>query len=277
MSRWKSRPTKAAGEILPTSRSFPGLGAALGAQSARLGPRLFYSTADRQSNERTSIMTFQSWLRALTPSCSLGWIENPSHKKSHRSAARTRNNNRHWLGVERLEDRLLLAANFDFAVGFGGSAIDAGADVATDAAGNAYVVGFFGGTVDFDPGAGETELTSTGPSDIFIVKFSLAGVLLWAKQINADIGPFLSEVSTAEVGPSITTDTSGFVYLASGFQGVSAASIVNPSTSSTRPEIELDRTLAIGLGVSIASACSGSSGSAKSVDCSARSAIVRTR
>lgn len=130
--------------------------------------------------------------------------------------------------LEPLEDRLTLAANFDFAVSFGAPGIDLGKDIAVDAAGNAYVVGSFNGTVDFDPGAGVTELTSIGADyDIFIVKFSPAGVLVWAKQIDAmseevDVGGSISNF-----GPSVTADTSGFVYIASGFQG---AVDFNPGT-----------------------------------------------
>jgi len=45
-------------------------------------------------------------------------------------------------------------------------------DLAMDAAGNLYVVGYFTGTADFDPGAGVFEITGGGPpnGDLFVAK-----------------------------------------------------------------------------------------------------------
>ena len=47
-----------------------------------------------------------------------------------------------------------------------------GRSIATDAAGNVYTTGSFQDTVDFDPNAGNFNLTSKGSSDIFIQKLS---------------------------------------------------------------------------------------------------------
>lgn len=44
---------------------------------------------------------------------------------------------------------------------------------------NIYVLGYFSGTVDFDPGAGTQNLTSLGQSDIFVQKFDSNGNMLW--------------------------------------------------------------------------------------------------
>src|SRR5215204_1405610 len=49
--------------------------------------------------------------------------------------------------------------------------VDAGYNLALDDNGNIYTVGIFNGTVDFDPGAGITNLTSQGNYDVFITKF----------------------------------------------------------------------------------------------------------
>ncbi len=51
--------------------------------------------------------------------------------------------------------------------------------VATDAAGNGYVVSYFAGTVDFDAGAGAVARTAVGPYDIALTKYAADGSFLW--------------------------------------------------------------------------------------------------
>ena len=68
-----------------------------------------------------------------------------------------------------------LDANGDFvwATKFGASSIDLGQGITVDASGNICATGYFGSTVDFDPGAGTTNLTAIGgDSEVFIQKFS---------------------------------------------------------------------------------------------------------
>ncbi|MEQ8908418.1 MAG: SBBP repeat-containing protein [Vicingaceae bacterium] len=62
--------------------------------------------------------------------------------------------------------------NYLWAERFGSGADDQGRSIKVDASGNIYAIGFFRGTVDFDPGAGTTNLTSVGNEDIFIQKLS---------------------------------------------------------------------------------------------------------
>jgi len=59
----------------------------------------------------------------------------------------------------------------------GGSLHDYGMAVALDATANVYLVGNFDGSARF----GGTILTSHGLSDVFLVKYSSAGELLWAR------------------------------------------------------------------------------------------------
>jgi len=54
-------------------------------------------------------------------------------------------------------------------------------DVAVDIMGNVYATGIFRGTVDFDPGPSEWNLTSHGDVDAFLSKFDSTGHLLWAQ------------------------------------------------------------------------------------------------
>ncbi|RLD65107.1 MAG: hypothetical protein DRI84_07505, partial [Bacteroidetes bacterium] len=54
-------------------------------------------------------------------------------------------------------------------------------DVAIDAAGNSFVVGYFQGTATFSPGV---TLTSSGMSDVYIMKHNSAGVFQWVKKIG---------------------------------------------------------------------------------------------
>jgi len=79
-----------------------------------------------------------------------------------------------------------------------------------DAAGNIVVTGYFTGTVDFDPGPGTINMAALGVSDIYIVKLSTGGNLVWAKQIGGGGGN----------GPcSMTIDGSGNILVTGYFQG----------------------------------------------------------
>lgn len=53
-----------------------------------------------------------------------------------------------------------------------------------DVSGNLYIVGQFGTTVDFDPGAGTTSVTSVGDLDGFVLKLSSSGNFQWVKIIG---------------------------------------------------------------------------------------------
>ena len=77
------------------------------------------------------------------------------------------------------------AQDFQFAKSFGApGGNDYGKSIVLDASGNTFTIGYFSGTVDFDAGAGITELTSAGLSDIFILKLNASGDFVWAKNIG---------------------------------------------------------------------------------------------
>ena len=72
-----------------------------------------------------------------------------------------------------------------WATNIGGGQDDIVNDVSVDNLGNVYAIGDFGGTVDFDPSAGVSNMTSTGVEDIFIWKLTASGSFLWAKKMGA--------------------------------------------------------------------------------------------
>lgn len=105
--------------------------------------------------------------------------------------------------------KLNALGNFVWANSMGGASYDVGNSLAIDAVGNIVTTGYFGGVVDFDPGAGIFNLSSSGPSDIFISKLDANGNFLWTKQIGGTSG---------DRGESLVCDTLNNIYLAGEFR-----------------------------------------------------------
>lgn len=76
--------------------------------------------------------------------------------------------------------------------------------IALDGSGHILVTGIFGGTVDFDPGAGVNNLSSASNS-IYILKLDTAGNFSWVKQIDLN--------ATQTRSSSIATDGSENIYI----------------------------------------------------------------
>ncbi len=85
---------------------------------------------------------------------------------------------------------------------------DVPVEISSDASGNVITVGYFTGTVDFDPGSGVTNMIAKGDNDIYIQKLDAAGNLLWVRTIGGNYN---------DKGGSVTTDASGNVYIAGLF------------------------------------------------------------
>lgn len=88
----------------------------------------------------------------------------------------------------------------------GGLTVDEGYDIAVDGNGNSYTTGYFSGTATF----GTISLTSSGLSDIFIVKTDNQGVIQWAEKAGG---------TSTDRGLSIDIDASGNCYVTGIFNG----------------------------------------------------------
>ena len=106
--------------------------------------------------------------------------------------------------------KLSSSGNLIWAKSFGGTSVDDGQSILVDGLGNIYITGVFQYTVDFDPGPGVSNLTSSGNGDIFIQKLSSSGNLIWAKSFGGFVG---------ETASSISVDGSGNVYTTGFFFG----------------------------------------------------------
>ncbi|MBT6028817.1 MAG: T9SS type A sorting domain-containing protein [Crocinitomicaceae bacterium] len=96
------------------------------------------------------------------------------------------------------------SGNFLWAKNLGGSSVDFGRDIAIDGLNNAYAIGYFQGTADFNPDSvADNLLTSNGGSDIFIAKFDASGAHQWAKSIGG---------GSNDLGLAIDADLAGNVY-----------------------------------------------------------------
>jgi hypothetical protein len=76
--------------------------------------------------------------------------------------------------------KLDAAGNHLWSKRFGDASLQGAESIATDAAGNVLVTGYFEGTVDLGGGP----LTSAGDSDIFVAKLDPAGNHLWSKRFG---------------------------------------------------------------------------------------------
>lgn len=103
------------------------------------------------------------------------------------------------------------SGDFRWAKGMGSIDFDCGNAIFVDTSDNVYSAGRFIGTVDFDPGAGIYNLTSTASNDdIYVLKLDSSGNFVWAVSMGG---------TSDDEGYSITVDTSGNVYTTGIFSG----------------------------------------------------------
>ncbi|HXI84313.1 MAG TPA: putative Ig domain-containing protein, partial [Verrucomicrobiae bacterium] len=96
-----------------------------------------------------------------------------------------------------------------------GNGVSQGEAVAVDANGNVFVTGYFANSINF--GAPSGSMTSAGWYDIFVVKYSPAGVCLWSKQFGS---PNSGDNPGDEAGYSIAVDSAGNVIVGGSFDGI---------------------------------------------------------
>ncbi len=99
---------------------------------------------------------------------------------------------------------------FLWAKSVGGTFSDIGVAIVADDSGNVYTTGNFAGTVDFDPGIGVFNLTSSGLDDIFVLKLDVNGKFVWVKNMGG-VG--------YDDGRSIALDGLRNVYTCGTFDG----------------------------------------------------------
>lgn len=104
----------------------------------------------------------------------------------------------------------LFAQNYNWARRLGGTGVDMGTHLTTDASGSVYTAGIFYATADFDPGPGTYTVSSAGGSDVYISKLDANGNFLWAKSFGG---------TGLEYCSAVKLDASGNLYLLGKFFG----------------------------------------------------------
>ncbi len=82
-------------------------------------------------------------------------------------------------------------------------------EITTDNAGNIYATGLFYETTDFNPNTEVYNLVSNGNSDVFILKLTTEGNLVWAKNLGG---------TSVDYGKSVAVDGNGNVYTTGFFK-----------------------------------------------------------
>lgn len=99
--------------------------------------------------------------------------------------------------------------NFIWAKSIGSTGSDFAFTITIDNMANVYMIGYYLGTVDFDPNAAVFNLSSNGNSDVFILKMDSDGGLVWAKSLGG---------TEADIAFGIAIDVMGSVYVTGGYK-----------------------------------------------------------
>lgn len=98
--------------------------------------------------------------------------------------------------------------NYIYAHSISSISSERGCGIAIDSEGNAYITGYYSGTVDFDPSEETHELTAIGSSNIYFAKYDAEGNYVFAKSVGG---------TGADTGYNIYVDAEGDIYLSGAF------------------------------------------------------------
>ncbi len=101
-------------------------------------------------------------------------------------------------GDDAYVQKLDSAGNYIWAKAIAGSGFDQGYGIATDLGGNVFSTGYFGATIDFDPGVGVFNASSNGFVDTYVHALNANGDFLWATAVG---GTSNDEGRDIAVGP----------------------------------------------------------------------------
>jgi hypothetical protein len=106
--------------------------------------------------------------------------------------------------------KLDASGNLVWAKQFEGTGNSNALSIVLDNDGNIYTTGYFTGLIDFDPGPGVFNSSTTSNDKIFVTKLNAAGNFVWAKYYSSN---------DYCIGTGIAVDDTGNVYFAGMFQG----------------------------------------------------------
>ena len=89
-----------------------------------------------------------------------------------------------------------------------GSSGETAKTIVVDDSGNSYILGFYSGTLDLDPGPVVVNVTTVGSSDVYLVKLNSNGQFIWGKSYGS---------TGADEGSTLCLDQQGFLYITGFF------------------------------------------------------------
>lgn len=95
--------------------------------------------------------------------------------------------------------------SIDWASVFQGNHYVVDNDIAVDKYGSIYTIGWFTGTVDFDPGPNHYDVTSNGNEDIFVTKLDSEGNFIWMRHFGGNGWDSGNSISVDDFGNVIIT------------------------------------------------------------------------
>lgn len=95
--------------------------------------------------------------------------------------------------------------SLEWAIRIGSTGNDSITDIVLDGSGNIYAIGYYEGTVDFDPGVGVFNQTSAGMKDVFVLKLDQNGGFLWARTYGGDFDDIGTAIAINPQGSIVFT------------------------------------------------------------------------